>query len=647
MSPAVVRTIKHKLWWRRLGWAGWVVIFVGAAFVLNPMSQLWTGQLNDSDDYMRLARVLDLLNGQGWYDLRQSRLSPGDGFVLPWSRLADVPLALATLLLTPLIGLMPASGVAAFLVPLLWLFAFCFVVPLLGCGILPKGWGWLLVFLAVSNFCILRELRPLRVDHHGVQLFFALCGFITLRFYILQPHWRWRALTGLAAACGLAVGAESWLWLTLATVCIALDAAWRGTTARRDAQAFAAALLGGLLVMLPIVRPPADWLAHDMALPGLPHLLFAGILFGALTILQHFGGGRGRSLLMLVVMGAAGLVGLLALVPELRAGIYGGTMGADNQQIILGSVLEAKSFVERLAGFTWSRADTGRYWPLLAHNLVLTFFGCLSLVAALMASWRQGARRHKQLWLLQAWFLLPTLALTLFWQSRVMVYAALFALPSLAWAMMVIGRWGALKLPVPALRWGLLGALLLVPVMVVASADRLQGARPVQAALFPSWFVASPCDFRALADALNDKKLFGTQPLNVMGSMTGGAELLYRTPHRFFSAPYDVSGNALARQFFGNRDLGAAYQLARMHQVGAVFMCDGYAKAFLPDVAAEQAAAAAGALLAQQQPVPPEIAADRVMIDYVMQGDTPDWLERIPLPQPNLRLYRVHLPPPP
>lgn len=633
---------------RRLNWACWAILFVGAAFVLNPMSQLWTGQFNDSDDYMRLTRVLDLLHGQGWYDLRQPRLSPGDNFTLPWSRLVDVPLALVTLLFAPLIGLAPAAGVAAFLVPLLWLLAFCCIVPLLGRGILPKNLGWLPVLLTLTHFCILRELRPLRVDHHGIQLFFALCGLVGLRLAVLQPHWRWPALAGLAAACGLAIGAETWLWLTLATLSVVLDAAWRGGTARRDAVAFATALLGGLLLLLPIVRPPAEWLAHDLALPGLPHLLFAGILLCACMVLARCGGGRGRALPLLAVMGGAGFALLLALVPELRAGVYGGTMGADNQQIILGTVLEAKPFAARLEAFSWSRADLVRYWPLLAHNLVLPFLGCIGLMAALATVWWQpAARRQKRLWLLQAWFLLPVFGLALFWQSRVMIYAALFALPPLAWGMAQVGRWGARRVTVPGLRHGALGLALVLPLAVVMSADRLQGARPVQALLFPSWYVASPCDFRALADALNDKKLFGEQPLNVMGSMTGGAELLYRTPHRVFSAPYDVSGNRLARQFFGNRDLGAAYQLARMHQIGAVFMCDGYAKAFLPDAAAEQAAAASGALLAAQQPVPPEIAVDRVVIDYVMQGDGPAWLEPVPLPQRNLRLYRVHLPPPP
>lgn len=639
MTPTTARDVN-----RRLGWVCWVIVFVGLAFVLNPMSQLWTGQLNDSDDYMRLARVLDLLQGQGWHDLRQTRLSPGDDFVLPWSRLVDAPLALVTLLFTPLIGLIPATGVAAFLVPLFWLAVCGFLLPLLGRGVMPRRAGWLLVWLALCSFCLLRELRPMRVDHHGVQLCFALCGFVTLHLYLLQPRWRWRALTGLAAACGLAVGAESWLWVTLATAAIAADAAWHGATARRHACAFAAALLGGLLLLLPIVRPPADWLAHDLALPALPHLLFAGFLLGSLVILQRWGGGRWQALALLAVLGGGGLMVLLSIVPELRAGIYGGTMGVDNQQIILGSVLEAKSFASRMAGLSGSAADGLRYWPLLAHNLVLPFLGLLGLGLALAAAWRRGLQRHQRLWLLQAWFLLPTLGLMLFWQSRVTVYAALYALPSLAWVLWVSGRWLRGRLSSPLLRRMPLMCLALLPFAVVGSADRLQGARPAQVVLFPSWFVNSPCDFRALAAALNDQQLFGQQPLNVMGSMTGGAELLYRTPHRVFSAPYDVSGNALVRQFFGNRDLGAARQLARMHQIGAVFMCEGYANALLPDAAARQAAAAAGALLAAQQPVPPEIAADRVMIDYIMQGDVPDWLEPVPLPPRNLRLYRVHLP---
>ena len=42
---------------------------------------------------MRAVEVRDFLNGQGWFDLVQHRLSPDHPFAMHWSRLADLPLA--------------------------------------------------------------------------------------------------------------------------------------------------------------------------------------------------------------------------------------------------------------------------------------------------------------------------------------------------------------------------------------------------------------------------------------------------------------------------------------------------------------------------------------------------------------------------
>jgi hypothetical protein len=201
---------------RRLWWVSCAVAFVGLAFACLPTSQLWTGTFNDSDDYMRLARVFDWLNGQGWYDLAQRRLSPDTPFMLPWSRLVDLPLAACIWLAEPWVGRMAASGVAGFMVPLVWLGSAVLLLPLLGRGLVPARRGWVLIILLFCSFALLREWRPMRVDHHGPQLFLALGGLLTLVRYVLQPAPRWRFYTGVVAASGLAIGAESFFWLGLA-----------------------------------------------------------------------------------------------------------------------------------------------------------------------------------------------------------------------------------------------------------------------------------------------------------------------------------------------------------------------------------------------------------------------------------------------
>ena len=51
-----------------------------------------------------MMQVRALLDGQGWYDLRQYRLNPPAGADIHWSRLVDLPIAGLKLLLTPFVG---------------------------------------------------------------------------------------------------------------------------------------------------------------------------------------------------------------------------------------------------------------------------------------------------------------------------------------------------------------------------------------------------------------------------------------------------------------------------------------------------------------------------------------------------------------
>ena len=71
----------------------------------------------DTDDYMRLVQVLDLLDGAGWYDLRQERLNPPDGVAMHWSRLPDLPLAGVIALLEPITGRERAVMAAGIAIP--------------------------------------------------------------------------------------------------------------------------------------------------------------------------------------------------------------------------------------------------------------------------------------------------------------------------------------------------------------------------------------------------------------------------------------------------------------------------------------------------------------------------------------------------
>jgi len=530
---------------------------------------------------------------------------------------------------------------------LLYFAVFCFLLPLLARGMLPQRQGWLLLVVALCSFALIRELRPMRVDHHGVQILCALMGLVSLHLAVLRPSMRLRCFTGLSAALGLAIGAESFLWVGLATTYIGFSSAWWGGRVARDALGFAAGLLGGIVVALPMLRPPSMWLAHDLALPALPHSVFAGLTVMVLGVLYVCGAlPRSLRLTVLAAAGALALAVLFLILPELLGGVYAVNMQQSNQDLVLGTVQEAQSFIRRLTGFAWTLKDAVRYWPLVAHNLFIPLLAMLVVVVQLVRTHYPLVSRQAALWRLHASFLFPVLVLGLFWQSRMGALMAFYALLPVAWLWAQMFGLIAQRITLcgwfgRSVRCGVqLFCLVGLPLPTVWAAAALQHAHPAQIILSPSWYVPRACDFKGVAAVLNDQKRFGQQPLTIMTSMTGGAELLYRTPHRVFAAPYDVQGNSLTFEFFGTHDTGAARMMAQMHQIDVVLICEEYAWQYLDPIAQQAAKDAAGYLL-RSQPVPAEIDGDRALVDHLVQGDYPAWLRPEPISQPDMHLFRV------
>ena len=71
---------------------------------LTKYGELSTGVMPGNDDMMRLSQVRDLLAGQGWYDVDQSRLITPEGGAMHWSRIPDLFMAAIIVMLTPSSG---------------------------------------------------------------------------------------------------------------------------------------------------------------------------------------------------------------------------------------------------------------------------------------------------------------------------------------------------------------------------------------------------------------------------------------------------------------------------------------------------------------------------------------------------------------
>jgi len=187
-----------------------IALIIWGLMSLVAIIAKWHGigalDLSDTDDAMRMAQVRDLLAGQSWWDLSQYRVNPaGGGVLMHWSRIVDAPLAAGILLLKPLFG----QAMAERIVMTLW-------PPLLGAALSVAcvlGYRNLSdrriayaapLFLIMSGY-ILVQFRPLRVDHHGWQIFFAML----IMAQALRPAtWQAGVLGGIFAAALLAVSIE-------------------------------------------------------------------------------------------------------------------------------------------------------------------------------------------------------------------------------------------------------------------------------------------------------------------------------------------------------------------------------------------------------------------------------------------------------
>jgi hypothetical protein len=158
----------------------------------------------DPDDQLRMVQLRDFLGGQSWFDTTQYRMNPPGGAPMHWSRLVELPLALLVLVFTPLIGADSAEMVAGTLLPLLCLGGIACLLASIGNKIGGRPVAILTFWLTLIAPALLIQLRPMRIDHHGWQIFCAVLGFASL-------YWENGRKAGLVLGAALAV----WMHISL------------------------------------------------------------------------------------------------------------------------------------------------------------------------------------------------------------------------------------------------------------------------------------------------------------------------------------------------------------------------------------------------------------------------------------------------
>jgi hypothetical protein len=397
-------------------WRRWVfVIWMLTAIVFVTLR--WQGilvyALPDTDDNMRMAQVQALLDGQGWYDLRQYKLNPPDGFNIHWSRLVDLPIVAIQLIVKPFFGTLVAQKTSAAIAPILPLGVVLGALALTARRLIAPASFAIAVGLALLPQDAMRMFWPLRVDHHGWQLAFLT---ITIAGLADRKSWRGGLTMGLSSAASLTIGLELMPFLVICGAAVVLR--WvedAGETMR--IRGYGIALGGGCTLGYLAFASYDNMVARCDALS--PVWLSTMVVAGALCVVLSYL----RADRWTLRLGAAAIGG--ALIAGAFVYAWPQCLGRPEQvspelyKLWLSNVREAKPI-------------TKQGWTTALGIAVLPVIG---VIGSLWATWTARGTDRFAVWVPVA-LVSITSALLLFWQMRAGPAAQLMAIPgatALAW----------------------------------------------------------------------------------------------------------------------------------------------------------------------------------------------------------------------
>lgn len=209
--------------WRAAITLIWVA--AGASMLWYRWNMIRWFSLPDTDDNMRMSQVRALLNGQGWYDLRQYKMNPPEGFNMHWSRLVDLPIAGLDLIARLFVAGPTAERFAAALAPVLPLWVTLIALALAARRLVAPNAGLLAAaFVPVCCGAALWMFMPMRIDHHNWQLTFLVLSIAG----IADPDARRGGIVmGLSSAASLVIGLELLPFLVIVGAATVLRWVWQ------------------------------------------------------------------------------------------------------------------------------------------------------------------------------------------------------------------------------------------------------------------------------------------------------------------------------------------------------------------------------------------------------------------------------------
>ncbi|HWW58780.1 MAG TPA: hypothetical protein VN047_17940 [Sphingopyxis sp.] len=559
-------------------------------------------ELGDTDDAMRMAQVRDLLAGQGWWDLNQYRVNPaGGGVLMHWSRIVDAPLAAGILLLKPLFGQALAERIVMTLWPPLLGAALSIACVLGYRDLSDRRIAWVVpLFLILSGFVVM-QFRPLRVDHHGWQIFLAML----IMGQALRPAtWRAGLIAGLCAAALLAVSIEGLPIVALFAGLAALRWALYGRTGDRARMGgYMLALAGGAILFQFVTRGPVGLAGTWCDSLSAPYL--AAFVGAAAVVLAAARANPAQRVTRFALLAGA-------------AGLAAGALVWTEPQCAKGPFASLDPIVVKY----WYRnvLEGQPLWASLPFDAIFVLTPSLVGLAGSLLAWRgsvtAGDRRN---WATVIIALLGAAALSLL-VLRSVSTAHVFALPGCAWlGLRAWERARAIPSALPRILASAAAGLTLPLPGSIAAAIILGALFPALKPDEKEAVVLAPIE-RTCLDSVALAGLGQLPPTTILTPIDLGAPLIFWTRHSLVASGHHRNREAMAdtiRVFVG--DPAQAEALVRKQQASLIVFCrsaadfDQYRRARKDDLAA-----------------------------LLYAGKPPAWLEAVPIGEKSgLSVWRV------
>ena len=561
----------------------------------------------DQDSYTRLLRLRELLRGGGWYDATLDAINAPFGLPMHWTRLLDVLLAPAALLLTPWLGETAAlEWAGAMAGPLL-----AVVALLVLWSALPPGADRRVLALSGALFVLQRPVAYrfafAQADHHHLIVLLHLATLAPLlRLPYSAAPGRLGLLAGIAAALGLWVtpGAV----ITLAIAVLVLAVAWLGDGDARAMRRFGEGLLATALLALLLERAPSQWTVVEYDRFSLVHVTLAAGIFVSGWLLSLLGG-------LSAVRASWQVRGVLA---ALVAALGGGLLLVAfpylaNSPLALVDTALARSLEQ---GISELRPSLPRNWqavPEFVLDMAPALVALLWSVLRVRAT-RDAERRRA----LSESMMLAVLMVVAMYLTR--AQELLLALAPLAWAQaMVRLADGAAEGWRERAVARALGSTVLV--LTLAAATWTSG---YAWAALGGWDVRKPagCEYDRVAGAISAATTAGE---TVLADMNAGPEVAWRSERGVLAALYhrNAAGiRAASAMYFSTGDDAIAREVVRERRIGALVLCRRLSRADVRTLRAR-----------------PDILFSRVQTSRA-----PAWMQPLPLPPAlagQFALYRI------